>query len=407
MSPIRRPRPYRSGLTALGLACLLVLGGCFSWSGGGYSSYGARLGAFSAETSGLESRTLTARFTATPGETVRILNFAGEVDLVMGQGTEVVVEATIYAEGRDAAQTRRLLDGAAWVSFTGRHGRTYRRLSFGDERTSIHYPALTNGRVVTTVAGRRYTIASAKSASTPTLFANLTIRVPASAPFVVRNIAGHVSGGSLGGDLVVKTGVGNVRIEAFAGDLTADTGSGNITLGSVVGKLLADTGSGNVQIERLSGRANLDTGSGNIVVAQVDAEKVVADTGSGDVEIRNGSVGEINADTGSGNISVIGVEFESFRGDTGSGNIHITSGLVNAYRLIADTGSGNVAIVAGPDASFHLQTDLGSGRVYVGFDDARLEMDGREVVGAFRGDGKTRIHVDTGSGNCTIKPRES
>ena len=40
----------------------------------------------------------------------------------------------------------------------------------------------------------------------------------------------------------------------------------------------------------------------------------------------------------------------------------------------------------------------------VGYADASLRKDGRRVVGARRGDGRTQIHIETGSGDCSIKP---
>jgi hypothetical protein len=63
-----------------------------------------------------------------------------------------------------------------------------------------------------------------------------------------------------------------------------------------------------------------------------------------------------------------------------------------------------VEIVAGPDASFRVVADQGSGELSVGYSDARLEHRGRKVVGAARGDERTRIVIDTGSGDARIAP---
>jgi hypothetical protein len=41
----------------------------------------------------------------------------------------------------------------------------------------------------------------------------------------------------------------------------------------------------------------------------------------------------------------------------------------------------------------------------VGYSDAELRKSGRKVVGAKRGNGQTRIRVETGSGDCVIRPR--
>jgi DUF4097 and DUF4098 domain-containing protein YvlB len=63
-----------------------------------------------------------------------------------------------------------------------------------------------------------------------------------------------------------------------------------------------------------------------------------------------------------------------------------------------------VKILGGPDASFDLTADQGSGDIEVGYADATYKKSGREIVGAKRGDGRTRIVVETGSGDCIIQP---
>jgi DUF4097 and DUF4098 domain-containing protein YvlB len=74
---------------------------------------------------------------------------------------------------------------------------------------------------------------------------------------------------------------------------------------------------------------------------------------------------------------------------------------------VADTGSGDVEIYGGPDADFRLTADQGSGDLRVGYDDAKLQYEDsrhRKVVGATRGDGRTRIEIDTGSGDAVVAP---
>jgi hypothetical protein len=41
----------------------------------------------------------------------------------------------------------------------------------------------------------------------------------------------------------------------------------------------------------------------------------------------------------------------------------------------------------------------------VRYKDAVLRRSGRKVIGARRGDGRTAIHVETGSGDCVIGPQ--
>jgi DUF4097 and DUF4098 domain-containing protein YvlB len=124
------------------------------------------------------------------------------------------------------------------------------------------------------------------------------------------------------------------------------------------------------------------------------------------VTVKSGDVGRLIADTGSGSVKVLGVELEELVADTGSGDVVLHSSLSKTRKVTAETGSGAVRIVAGPAASFNIDTDQGSGDLRVGYGDAVLRRSGRKVVGAKRGDGRTTIHVATGSGDCTIGPKE-
>jgi len=73
-------------------------------------------------------------------------------------------------------------------------------------------------------------------------------------------------------------------------------------------------------------------------------------------------------------------------------------------RVNADTGSGNVRLRLGRDASFHLRASTGSGDVISRYADGEAIRDGRKVVGYRRGDGRIRIHADTGSGDVVLEP---
>jgi hypothetical protein len=63
-----------------------------------------------------------------------------------------------------------------------------------------------------------------------------------------------------------------------------------------------------------------------------------------------------------------------------------------------------VVIRGGADAAFDVRADQGSGDLVIGYTDVVLRKDGRKVIGAKRGDGRTVIVCETGSGDCEIKP---
>lgn len=345
------------------------------------------------------------------GDTLRLANLAGALELVPGSGGELVVEATLHGRLADAAQTRGLLDGMRWVESRDRQGRHEWALSYPVERfSSFSYPVKGGGgwwddsRTSFEYLGRKVTIYSRPRADAPVLYADLRILLPADARVAVRNGAGSVRGGRLRADLGIDTGSGDVEIESFAGRLGIDTGSGDVDLGEVRAACTVDTGSGDVRVTLLEGEGSVDTGSGNVEVERVVGASLGIDTGSGDVRVGGGQVGTLNVDTGSGDIRIEGVEVEVFRGDTGSGDVVLRSSLRSTRDVVVDTGSGSVRILGGANAGFDLEADQGSGDLVVGYTDAVYKRHGREIYGARRGDGRTRIRVETGSGDCVIEP---
>ncbi|MES1240326.1 MAG: DUF4097 family beta strand repeat-containing protein [Acidobacteriota bacterium] len=371
---------------------------------------------------GTQTRAVRQAFPVQGATELRLANLAGRIELVRANGAQVVIDATIHAQGDSGKETQQLLQGMKWVRAEDRHGNEEWTLSYPvKDYRGFSYPKPgakqkeeswflswleSKATTSTTYRGEKVKIYYEKNSSAPILYADLRIALPAGSHVVVRNVVGDVRGGQLEGALKVDTGSGKVEMAAYDGNLVVDTGSGDVILGSVRGETSVDTGSGDVVVRRLVGNGKMDTGSGDVTVEQVSAGRLYIDTGSGDVVVRGGSASRVIADTGSGNVTVSGVELEELEADTGSGDVVIRSSLDQARRISADTGSGDVEIHAGPNASFDIESDQGSGDLEVGYADARLRKDGKKVVGARRGDGKTVIRVETGSGDCTISPRQ-
>jgi len=334
------------------------------------------------------TRALNQNFTPDANGVVRIANLAGKVTLAAGAGDAVVVKATLHAEDED------LLDEMKWVRDRDKGG-----WALYYPVDSVRYPveaqrstgifgwlAANVSNTNTKYLGERVQVSSGKGRI---LYADLEILYPAGIPLEVRQVVGDVEGGDLYGELRVDTGSGDVGIESFNGELVVDTGSGDIEVGSFRGS----TG-------------NFDTGSGDVEVSSVNADRVIVDTGSGDVLVRNGRVGDLSADTGSGDVIIDDVAVRKAVMDTGSGDVRLSGSLAEAVEIIADTGSGDVEIYGDAAASFRVSADQGSGDLTIGYDDAELRYtrDRRKVVGATRGDERTRIEIDTGSGDAVVSP---
>ena len=320
------------------------------------------------------------------GGAVTIANLAGRVVLTPSAGGPVKVVAVVNAEGSSPQETSDLIQAMRWVQEPDGTWNLaypvdrYDAFVFPDRLRSMGSQSQVKFR------GRRVRIYGGARRDVPVLYADLTITVPK------------------GVQLKVVNTVGGMRGDNLSANLTLDTGSGNIKLDGVAGKLDVDTGSGEIELSRIAGDTNADTGSGDVTIDDIAAETLKIDTGSGDVTVTNATLRSFDGDTGSGGISVDGSGIQTFRADTGSGDVTLRGDLSAARVIDVDTGSGEVDIFGGPAFEFDLDTDLGSGDVSIGYADAELRRDRREIVGARRGSGHTRVTVDTGSGDVTLAP---
>jgi len=315
---------------------------------------------------------------------VVIENIAGRIELEPTSGTEITVEAVVYAEGRSDTETERLLNRMVWNKEGGSWGFTYPV----DEYSGFAYPE-DGGWGSTTSArfrGSKIKVYGKPRSGAPLLYVDMTLGVPSGVKLKVVNVTGSIRGGRLDGELILDTGRGDVELSEFDGRLDIDTGSGD------------------VEVRQVTGRLRIDTGSGRVRVRNLDVRDLEVDTGSGDVRIEDGRAQRAIVDTGSGEIELLGVDVEAFDGDTGSGDVYLEGNLAAAREIRVDTGSGDVTIIGGAAFEFDLRTNIGSGQVHVGYDDAQLRRRDDEIVGAIRGTGRTRVDVDTGSGDCRLRP---
>lgn len=309
---------------------------------------------------------------AVPSGYFAVENLLGSMRVTTGAVDRVTAVATVHAESDEVAREVRIEPG------TDREGRPVLRVRYPFERsTTFRYPPSPpgrrswphgddNGHSTTEYDGRRNIRLSTRSGLQ--VWADVEVKVPARAlDAMFRNVIGPLEGTALQGHIRLDTGSGDVRFHGGSGHLVADTGSGNVLAEDVEGRFNCDTGSGTCDIRRFRGHSlRCDTGSGEIRVSGSHAEDVSVDTGSGNVDIE----------------------------DSGG----------RMARVRADTGSGSVRLRLGPNADFEARADVGSGEIVNRYPDAQPIVRRDEVVGYRRGSGRTRITVDTGSGDVVLEP---
>ncbi len=316
------------------------------------------------------------------GPRVAVYNLAGEVEVVRGTGSDVIVEVT-----RGGADGDRLEIEVGQVR--------------GREALRVVYPA---DRVVYAGTGRG---------------SNTSIRVQRDGTFFngrggdqVR-VSGRGSGLEAhadlrismpeGADVAVYLAVGRGNARDLRGNLIMHTGSGSVDVSQIVGDVELDTGSGSIDASDIEGNVSADTGSGSIQLTNITGGRLNADTGSGHVEGTNVSVDELVVDTGSGHIRMDGLTATDIMCDTGSGSVTLDL-LSDVRSLDVDTGSGRVTLTVPESFGAEVEFDTGSGGIDIDLP-ARIAEAKRDYFRGTIGDGQGRVVVDTGSGGIRIRHR--
>ena len=325
----------------------------------------------------------TKEFQLSGGE-VAVYNLVGEARIVQGRGSNVVVRVTRLGADAQALEVE--------VGQVG--GREALRVIYPDDR--IIYSELGRGSRTTVSVrsdgtfygggrsrGDRVEIRG--SGRGLEAYANLEIEVPAGREFALYLAAGQTDVRGVSGDFIIDTGAGEVVAQDIRGSLNVDTGSGRVSVRSVEGDVLVDTGSGGVEVEDVrGGEINVDTESGRVTGRGLSATSLRIDTGSGRIELDEVTSEDVYLDTGSGSIRI------ELLGDV--------------ENLDIDTGSGSVTVWLPEIAGAELEVETGSGGIELDFP-VQIRRAGRDHVIGTIGDGRGRIHIDTGSGSIRLARR--
>jgi hypothetical protein len=313
------------------------------------------------------------------GGEIAIYNLAGQVEVVGGSGSEVIVE--VATGGSDAAQLSVQtgeIDGRETLRVIYPSDRVVYDADgwSGNTQLSVHADGtFGNGR-----GGDRVRVSD--SGSGLEAHADLRIVVPQ------------------GKDVSVYQAVGEISATGVSSDLRLDTHSGAVIARGIRGDVLVDTGSGSVEVEDITGEVSVDTGSGSVTVNQVEGGRVNVDTGSGRVRGSGITAGSVHVDTGSGGVELARVGSADVYVDTGSGSVEVEL-LQDIDRLEVDTGSGSVTVRMPADAGASIEVSTGSGGIDVDLP-VQVQSVRRDHLRGVIGDGQGSIVIDTGSGSIRL-----
>jgi DUF4097 and DUF4098 domain-containing protein YvlB len=349
--------------------------------------------------------------TAVPAKTEGTLvleNLAGTLLVVGGKGTDAVLSGTVYADAGSPSGSQHLLDA---VSLDAKDGgsRLTLHVTYPVDRSPFRYRGERDGsspwsRSSSTVyyQGRRVEVTEG-GGSSPLLYVDLRLEVPAGLAVHVTNHVGRVEARGVGADLEVKTASADVSAGDVAGALKVRTGSGDIRVGGN-GGLDVSTGSGDVVAEGIRGAVRVSTGSGDVELARAEGGAVSVHTGSGDVTLDD-VAGSLELQTGSGDIrgrALRGVE----RLDVGTGSGQVTLAL-DAARLAGgevEAASGDVDLALSSAPALTLTVSTASGDIDAGgLPGVRVSKRTERRLEAEVNGGGATLRIHTASGDVRVR----
>lgn len=337
------------------------------------------------------TRTLKAELTGGDVSGFAVENLAGSMRVVPGAEGIVTVVATVHAETGALADAMRLqrVAGEGGPVLRVRYPESVRtvryRAPLEDDEVSISLGFLSFSSSTYHYDDRTFHVSTGHGKR---VWADLEVHVP---PHLARarfkNLAGLVEAEGVEGTLRFEVASADLRLHRLAGRLSLNGSSGDIHASDIRGSWASEFSSGDCALDHFEGDSlSLRTSSGDIHARHVRAGRVTVDTSSGDAWFGD-------------------ADLEEFEGKASSGDFVIEAEGSRLKDVRAHTSSGDVTLRLPREASFDASADQSSGDMEVQFSDGTATRRHEKVVAYRRGNGGTRIRVETSSGDLAIGPR--
>jgi hypothetical protein len=218
-----------------------------------------------------------------------------------------------------------------------------------------------------------------------------------------------VSTSTTNGDVQVTNVAGQANVNATSGDvLVRDVGrgsvieltSGNIEAADLGGDLHIAASSGSADIRRVKGIVAVEATSGSVRAYEVAGDATV-NLISGDLVLQ-GCLGNVNFSTSTGDAKIVDVR-GGVNATSSSGDLDVMIVPVGEKEFYLNTASGNIALHFEPakDYGFMLNVNTCTGAIQ-GDLDIKLDQITRRTLRGVAGNGKSRVVIETASGNVSI-----
>lgn len=233
---------------------------------------------------------------------------------------------------------------------------------------------------------------------------DFTIEIPRHFDVHTFTTSGDVRVTNVDGVARVNATSGDVLLRDIDGPSVIDLTSGGIEAVGIGGDLKIAASSGDARIHRVKGVLVVETTSGNVDAREVGGDATV-ELVTGDLEL-TGCLGNVVFSTSSGSGRIVGVR-GGVSATSSSGDLEVAILPVGEKEFYLSTASGNVVVRFLPerDYGFLLDVNTCTGSIRGDMELTKLDEISRRKLKGVVGNGKSRVVIETASGDVSIIER--
>jgi DUF4097 and DUF4098 domain-containing protein YvlB len=233
---------------------------------------------------------------------------------------------------------------------------------------------------------------------------DFTIEIPSDFDVHTFTTSGDVHVTNVAGIARVNATSGDVHLRDIGGSSFIDLTSGGIEILEIGGDLQIAASSGDADIRRVKGILKVETTSGNVLAREVGRDATVQLI-TGNLDLK-GCLGSVVFSTSSGNGRIVGVH-GGVSASSSSGDLEVAILPVGEKEFYLSTASGNVIVRFLPEEDYGFQLDVNTctGAIRGDMELTKLDQISRRKLKGVVGNGKSRVIIETASGDVSIIER--
>lgn len=232
-------------------------------------------------------------------------------------------------------------------------------------------------------------------------YIDFTVEVPKRFGVKTETTSGDVRVTNVAGAVAVNATSGNVAVREIADGAMINLTSGDIDASDLGGDLRIIASSGNAQVKRILGKLVVETTSGGVEAYQIGGDALI-NLFNGDL-VLDGCLGNLKFKTASGDARIVGV-LGGVDASSSSGDLDVVIIPIGDKEFVLNTSSGDIVLdyLTPTKYGFLLDVSTCTGAIKA---DMAIKVDKitRQELRGIVGTGKSKVIIETASGNVIIK----